>query len=101
MADQRYAERTGELKDGVPQPPKQEHLVAPNPGVATWASPAAEQAGLGPAALHYGGSWDQPGSTGSAGFAGTTAAGGASSQAGRLHFSQLVLCCQTKLAGHI
>lgn len=75
MADQRYAERTGELRDGAPQPPEKEFVVAPNPGVATWASPAAGQPGLGPEARHYGGAWDQPGSTGSAGFADTTTAG--------------------------
>mgnify|MGYP007061245218 CR=1 FL=1 len=75
MSDHRYAERTGELRGGVPQPPDYELLVAPNPGVATWATPAAEQSGAGQAGLHYGGAWDQPGTTGSAGFAGTTAAG--------------------------
>ncbi|GAB4818135.1 hypothetical protein N2152v2_005181 [Parachlorella kessleri] len=82
MSDHRYAERTGELKGGVPQPPDYELLVAPNPGVATWETPAAAQTGAGQAGLHYGGAWDQPGTTGSAGFAGTTAAGGLGGHAG-------------------
>lgn len=49
--------------------------MAPNPGAALWASSAAGAARAGPQGMHYGGAWDQPGSTGSAGFAGTTAAG--------------------------
>ena len=75
MADQRYAERTGELQGGRPQPPERELLVPPNPGNASWASPAAERTGAAAAGLRYGAPFDQPGSTGSAGFAGVTAAG--------------------------